>query len=168
MSIGNVIFFSLLSIDMNYTDGETFVRDTVFGTLTVVGLYGLGMGVQFQPAQIPAYLLIVGFDMLEVVFGSVGTYYNVVFATYLFGLGVVSAVIARVLRKQADKTDIPRWRFSVASVLVVVGGFALFFMLFISLWAGLISVLITGTTALVLLGLAGWLTGWLEIRTPVR
>ncbi|GAB3691826.1 hypothetical protein GCM10028857_29680 [Salinarchaeum chitinilyticum] len=155
----------LLSLDMTRVDRDSFVRDAIVGTLTVVGLYGLGMSVQIPPVQIPAYLLIVGFDLLEVAFGSVGTYYDVVFAAYLLGVGVVGAATAHVIRNQADATGIPKWRFAVASVFVVVGGAALFFAVFISPEAGRISVLITGTTAVVLLGLAGWLTGLLDAPT---
>jgi FtsH-binding integral membrane protein len=142
---------------MKDIDKGSFARDAIVGTLTAIVLFGLGIGIL-------SYLFIVGFDMLEMAFGPV-EHYNVVFAMYLIGIGVVSAAIAHILRKHADTTDIPKWRFGVASVFVILGGFALFFTVFISLGAGLMSVLITGTTALVLLGVAGWLTGLLD--TPI-
>lgn len=50
----------------------TFIRDTIVATVVMVCLYGLALNVQFQWLQIPGYLLIVGFDVLEVTFGSAG------------------------------------------------------------------------------------------------
>lgn len=145
---------------MYYTFRRSFVRDAIVAALTIVGVYGLGQGVQFQPVQIPGYLLVVGFDVLEAAFGSAGRNYDVLFVAYLLGVGVVGAAIAYVLRKQVGETDVPGWRFGAAGALVVVGALSLSFALNVLLGSGWVTpVLVTGATALVLLGVAGWLVG---------
>ena len=146
---------------MRYTFRRSFVRDAIVAALTIVGVYGLGQGVQFQPVQIPGYLLIVGFDVLEAVFGSAGRSYDVLFAAYLLGFGVVGAAVAYVLRRRAGETDVPGWRFGAAGALVVVGALSLFFALNVLGSGGVTPALVTGATALVLLGVAGWLAGLL-------
>lgn len=127
--------------------------------LAVIVLYGLSTGVQYQPLQIPGYLLIVGFDMLEVTFGSAGTYFDVLFAAYLLGLGLVGAVLVHALRTRTHES-VPSWRLGVAGALIVVGVLALLFALAVLYGSTqLTPVLITGTTGLILLALAGWLAG---------
>ena len=147
---------------MSYPFERSFVRDAIVATLTIVGVYGLGQGVQFQPVQIPAYLLIVGFDVLEAVFGSAGRSYDVLFAAYLLGFGVVGAAVAYALRRRVGETDVPDWRFGAAGALVVVGALSLAFALNVLLGGGGVTpVLVTGATAVVLLAVAGWLVGLL-------
>lgn len=137
-----------------------FVRDAVVSTLVLVGLYGLAKGVQFQPVQIPGYLLIVGFDVLEGLFGAAGSNYYLLFALYLLGLGVSGAALSTVLRTQSRQADLSIWRVGMAGALAVVGLISL-------LYGGVILAgttqltpgLITGVVGIVLLVLAGWLGG---------
>lgn len=83
-----------------------FVRDAVVATAVVVGFYALARSSGFQPFQIPRYLLVVGFDLLEATFGSTGGDYAVLFAAYLFGLGLIGAAVAHTFRRRgARKTD---------------------------------------------------------------
>lgn len=147
---------------MVYRHRFTVVRDVVVATAVLVGLYGLGQGVQFQPVQIPAYLLIVGFDVLETIFGS-AEHYDLLFALYLLGLGILGGVIGHLLHGRARKKGVPSWRFGAAGAFAVVGAFSLLFALAALLGtAQLIPVLITGVTGFVLLALAAWLGGYLR------
>ncbi|WP_152421567.1 hypothetical protein [Halogeometricum pallidum] len=131
-----------------------FVRDWVAGTAAIGALYLL-MRVPFHPTQIPGYLLVVGFDVLEATLGSTGTRYPLWFAAYLSGLGAAGAVVSRVLRTLAVRTDVSGWRVGVAGGCVVVGAGALAFALFVSARVGVVSVLLTGGTALALFAVAG-------------
>lgn len=150
---------------MNRAQQVTFARDAVVATATLVGLYLLGYGIQFQPLQIPTYLLIVGFDLIEVTFGSAGANYDLLFAAYIVGLGVVGAAVAHVLRLWARKTDLPQWRLGAAGALAIVGTISLLFglrVLFVSTQRT--PVLVTGAAGIVLLALAGWLSGLYSIE----
>ena len=138
--------------------GWTFVRNTAVATGVVIGLYGLAVGVPFQPLQIPGYLLIVGFDLLEVVFGSAGNNYDILFAVYLLGLGIVGASVTHVLSGLAQ--DFPRWRSGVAGAFSVVGILSLVFALNVFLGTSqIVPVLTTAAAGLVMLAFAGWLVG---------
>lgn len=144
---------------------RNFVRDTVIGTGVLVGLYGLAAGVPFQPLQIPGYLLIVGFDLLEVVFGSAGNNYDLLFAVYLLGLGLVGAIVAHVLSGLAE--DTPRWRVGVAGAVSVVGALSLLFALSVLLGTSQITpVLVTAAAGLVMFAVAGWLVGLVGSNHP--
>jgi mannose/fructose/N-acetylgalactosamine-specific phosphotransferase system component IID len=156
---------------VNYNYKVTFVRDALIATVAVVGLYLLGEGVQFQPLQIPWYLLVVGFDVLEAVFGSAGQNYDVLFAAYLVGLGVVGGLVASLVRGQMGerirRPDSARaaLRLGVAGALAVVGVISLLFASVVLLGTSqLAPVLITGVTGLVMLGVAGWLAGVFDSR----
>ena len=133
---------------------RAFVRDTVIATGVIIGLYGLAVSVQFQPLQIPGYLLIVGFDLLEVIFGSAGNNYDLLFAVYLLGVGLVGAAVAHVLSGLAQ--DIPRWRVGVAGAFSVLGILSLLFALNVLLGVSqLTPALITAAAGLVMLAFAG-------------
>lgn len=138
---------------------RAFARDAVVATLVLAVLYGL-LGVPVGPLQIPGYLLVVGFDALEVAFGSAGGAYEVLFAAYLVGLGLLGAGIAGVLRARDGDSA---WRVATAGALAVVGTISLLFGLAVLVgtdqWA---PVAITGAAGLVLLALAGWLAGWVR------
>lgn len=150
---------------MNYNYRVTFVRDALIATVAVVGLYGLGRGVQFQPFQIPWYLLVVGFDVLEVVFGAAGRNYDLLFAAYLVGLGVISGGVAAVVRRWTKDSSRSALRLGVAGALTVVGAISLSLAVAILLRTSqLAPVLITGATGLVMLGVAGWLAGVFDSR----
>lgn len=139
---------------------RTFVRDAAVATLVLVGLYGLARGVQFQPLQIPGYLLIVGFDALERAFGAAGPGYHLLFAVYILTLGVIGAALSIGLREQSRRTGLSWWRLGVAGALAVVGCLSLLFG--VAVLAGtsqLAPAAITGITGLGLLTLAAWLAG---------
>lgn len=142
---------------MNRRRSVSFTRDVVVATAVVVGLYGLAF-VEFQPVQIPGYLLIVGFDTLEAAFGSAGSNFDVLFYAYLVGLGLVGGVLGHLLRTWTD--DVPGWRLGVAGALVVAGLLALSFALMVLVGSSqLTPVLIAGVTGLVSFAMAGWLAG---------
>ncbi|KAB1191910.1 hypothetical protein GJR96_00035 [Haloferax sp. MBLA0076] len=150
---------------MNRTQQGTFARDAVVATAVLAGLYLLGYGVQFQPLQIPTYLLIVGFDLVEAAFGSAGANYDLLFAAYIVGLGLVGATVAHVLRLWARETDLSQWRLGAAGAVAIVGTLSLLFGLRILLVGGqLTPVLVTGTAGLILLGVSGWLSGLLRVE----
>jgi hypothetical protein len=154
---------------MNRHRSVSFARDVVVATAVVVGLYGLAF-VEFQPVQIPGYLLIVGFDTLEATFGSAGSNYDVLFYVYLVGLGVVGGVIGQLLRTLTDD-EVPGWRLGVAGALAVTGLLALSFALLVLVGSSqLTPVLIAGMTGLLSFVAAGWFAGALgrkEISTSV-
>lgn len=139
---------------------RAFARDAAIATLVLVVLYGL-MDVPFAPVQIPGYLLVVGFDALEVAFGSAGGAYEALFAAYLVGLGLVGAGIAAALRARDGG---PAWRLATAGAVAVVGTLSLLFGLAVLVGTGQWApVAITGVAGLVLLALAGWLADLVEI-----
>lgn len=145
---------------MVHSSRNLFVRDIIVATAAIVALYGLGQGVQFQPVQIPGYLLIVAFDLLEVTFGSAGSNYDALFATYILALGVAAGGVGYALRRRAGSTDLPNWRFGASGALALVGVLSLLFALNVFLGAGFVTpVLVTGATGVVLLALAAWTVG---------
>lgn len=142
----------------------TFLRDVVIATLVLAGLYGLAWGVQFQPVQIPGYLLITGFDAVEELVGAAGSNYAILFSLYILGLGVIGGSVSALLRKRSRETDLPGLRLGMAGALAVVGVLSLLFGLVVLLGTSqLTPVFVTGAVGVVLLGLAGWLAGLVEI-----
>lgn len=137
---------------------SVFLRDALVATGALVALYVVGRGVGVQALQIPAYLLIVGFDLMEVVFGSAGRLYYVLFGAYLVALGLCGAAIAAAVRRVADGTSLPAWRIGLAGALAVVAvlslAFAAAMFLTSSQWE---PVETTGVAGVVLLVLAGLL-----------
>ena len=67
---------------------QSFIRDAIIAIGVLGSLYGLSY-IPFQPLQIPGYLLILGFDLLEGSVGSTGANYDLVFAAYLVGLSLL-------------------------------------------------------------------------------
>ncbi|ELZ72380.1 hypothetical protein C5B91_03605 [Haloferax sp. Atlit-10N] len=152
---------------MNRTSGVSFARDAAVATAVLAGLYGLGYGIQFQPFQLPTYLLIVGFDALEVAFGSAGAGYDLRFAAYLVGLGVVAAGVSRVVRGKSKTAGLAWWRVGVASALAVVGVISLLFALLVLVnGVQFTPVLVTGGAGIALLALAAWVGDL--VRVDVR
>lgn len=148
---------------------RTFVRDTAVSALVLVGLYGLVHGVQFPPLQLPGYLLIVVFDVLEGIFGPAGSEYHQFFAVYLLGLGMIGAAISTILREHARETDLSSWRVGTAGALAVIGVLSMLFGVVVSIGSSqLLPVLITGIAGLGLLLVAGLLAGLVGIRTTPR
>lgn len=145
----------------------SYLGDAAVATLVVVGLYGLSAGVQFQPAQVPGYLLIVFFDVLEAALGPVETNFELVFAAYLLGLGLVGGAIAQGVRRLAPDAD--GWRVGAAGALVIVGAMALAIAAIVLVNTDQIApVLITGATGLAAFGLAGYLLDVVGLRAGPR
>ncbi|ELZ84297.1 hypothetical protein C455_01302 [Haloferax larsenii JCM 13917] len=154
---------------MNHSRSVTVARDTIVATAVLAGLYGLAFGVQIPPFQIPGYLLIVGFDLLEVVFGPVQRHFDLVFGAYLVGLGVVGAAVAQLLRFGSRRTDVPQWRLAVASALALVGVLSFLFAASVLITTTQTTpVLITGAVGLTLIALAGWVSGLLRVELGPR
>lgn len=106
---------------------SVFVRDAVASTVGIAGLYGLFEMVPVRPLVIPGYLLIVGFDLLEAVVGSAGSFYQLFFALYILGLGLIGGLAAHGIRRAADATDLPPWRLGLAAGFAVVAVIAFLF-----------------------------------------
>lgn len=81
-----------------------------FGLLVVLYLVRV---VRFQPTQIPAYLLIVAYDLVEVAAPVLVPYHDVGFPLFLYLLAVLGASATRWLRAGDDAT---------AAALRVAGG----------------------------------------------
>lgn len=107
--------------------GSRFVRDTVVAT-ALLGLFlAIAPHSGIRALQIPGYLLIVGFDILEGIFGAVHSFFDVVFGLYIVGLGLLSASLAHGFRSLASKMELPAWRVGMAAGLTVVAGIAFLF-----------------------------------------
>lgn len=156
---------------MVHSSRVLFVRDALGATAILAALYALAFGVQFSPIQIPGYLVVVGFDLLEVVFGPAGAGYPVLFAAYLLGLGLVSAAVSYALRRRGSALPSSSLRPLVAGALALVGALSLLVAVGVLLGSAQREpVLITATTGAVLLVLAGWLAGLfdVELTRPAR
>ncbi|MFC7128669.1 hypothetical protein [Haloferax chudinovii] len=152
---------------MNRTSGVSVARDAAVATAVLAGLYGLGYGVQFQPLQLPTYLLIVGFDAIEAAVGPAGAGSDVLFAAYLVGLGVVAAGVARVVRESSEATDLAWWRLGAASAVALVGVISLLFALFVLVnGVQFTPVLVAGGAGVALLALSAWVGD--VVRVDVR
>lgn len=149
---------------MNYPHRGSRIRDAIFAIVAVVGLFALFGGVESPYFGTPGYFLITWFDKLEIIFGSAGAYFEVLFALYLLGIGVIGAIVAIVLRARLDKPNIPSWRFGVAGAFIVVGAMAILFGLGSLGPRSAVPALIAGVTALVLLGIAAWLIELLDAK----
>jgi hypothetical protein len=118
--------------------------------------------VRFQPLQIPAYLLIVAYDFVEVAVPILTPYYPVAFPVFLYLLAVFGGAAARGLRAD-DETD-GTWRRATGGVCLIVGSISLLFGAFVG--GPLIApadnptpLAITGATGIILLALSWWLLG---------
>lgn len=126
----------------------------------IVALY-LVRYVRFQPLQIPAYLLIVAYDFVEVALPVITPYYPVGFPLFLYLLAVVGAAVTRWGRTDGADAD---WRPAAGGVSLVVA--ALSFLFAAVVGGPLVSatdnptpLAITGATGLVLLVGGWWLLG---------
>lgn len=104
-----------------------FLRDAGATTIFFALLYLLAPVVDVQALQIPGYLLIVGFDVLEAVFGPVQSGYEFVFGLYLVALGLSAASLAHGFRAVSASTSLPAWRVGIAAALAIIAGIALLY-----------------------------------------
>lgn len=133
---------------------------------TVIAALYLIRFVRFQPLQIPAYLLIVAFDFVEVGLPVLTPYYPIAFPLFLYLLAIIGGALARWLRADAQEDGtVPR---SVGGVCLLVGMISLAFGAMVG--GPLIAptdnptpLAITGATGVVLLVVGGWL-----LRRPMR
>jgi hypothetical protein len=138
-----------------------FGRDVVIAYALIVALYLLKF-ISFQPGQIPPYLLIVAYDLVEVVLPFLTPYYPLGFPLFLYVLALGGAYITRALRVTDD--DRSAWLQTLGGVCLVIGILSLGFGAFVG--GPLVSstdnptpLATTGVTGVILLGVAWWLLG---------
>lgn len=143
-------------------------RDVAIAFAAIIVLYYVRF-VRIQPLQIPAYLLIVSYDLVEVALPFLSPFHPVGFPLFLYLLAVVAAGAARRLRT-ADG-DGSGWERVVGGVSLVVGVLSLSFGGFVG--GPIVSptdnptpLAITGTTGVVLVVLGWWLLGRPTGRSP--
>lgn len=136
-------------------------RDVAIAYAILVALYLLKF-IPFQPVQIPPYLLIVAYDLVEVALPLLTPYYLVAFPLFLYVLAVSGAGISQALRGSDDKQSI--WLQTLGGVCLIIGLFSLGFGTFVG--GPLVSttdnptpLAITGATGVILLVTALWLLG---------
>jgi hypothetical protein len=125
--------------------------------------------VPFQPVQIPPYLLIVTYDLVEVALPFLTPYYPIAFPLFLYVLAVSGAGITRKLR--ATDSDQSAWLQTLGGVCFIIGIISLGFGAFVG--GPLVSptdnptpLAITGTTGIIFLVVAWWLLGRSTIKSP--
>lgn len=141
-------------------------RDVAIAYAVIIALY-LVRGVRFQPLQIPAYLLIVAYDVVEVVLPFLTPYYPVGFPFFLYLLAIVGAGAARWLQsRDENRSTVIR---TVGGVCLVIGTISLLFGA--SVGGPLVAptdnptpVVITAATGSILLVTGWWLLGRPSIR----
>jgi len=99
-------------------------RDVLIAYAVIVALY-LARVVGVRPLQIPAYLLIVAYDVLEVALPFLTPYHRVGFPLFLYLLAIVGAGTARRLR--AGDSESAGWLQPAGGVCLVVGLLSLAF-----------------------------------------
>lgn len=133
------------------------VRDFLLALGTVVVLYTIGFS-SVWPLQLPGYLLVSGFDRLEVAFGAalgLGVAYDVAFALYLLVLAALGAVVAAVIRVSLGGDSVTD---GVAGLSVLLGVLTLLVAAMTVLdGVSVVPTVIVAVTGLVLVGL-GWAT----------
>ncbi len=136
-----------------------FGRDVAIAYAILVALYLL-KSVPFQPAQIPPYLLIVTYDLVEVAIPFLTPYYPIAFPLFLYVLAVSGAGITR--RRRVPDSDQSAWLQTLGGVCLLVGILSLGFGAFVG--GPLVAstdnptpLAITGATGVVFLAVAWWL-----------
>lgn len=145
-------------------------RNVAVAFAVIVVLYLIRF-IRFQPLQIPAYLLIVAYDLVEVALPVLNPYHPIGFPIFLYLLAIVGAGAARWL--QSDSKEEPVWVRTIGGVSLVVGVLSLLFGVFVG---GPIAsptdnptpLAITGATGIILLVLAWWLLGRPSPRTSLN
>lgn len=144
--------------------------DVAVAYAILVALYLLKF-VMFQPFQIPAYLLIVAYDVVEVALPVLSPYYPVVFPLFLYLLAVIGAGVTRVVRSETDEES--SWLAVAGGIFLVVGLISLLFGAVVG--GPLISptdnptpLAITSATGILFLVASLWLLGHPAPRTLVN
>ena len=145
-------------------------RDVAVAYAVIVALYVVRF-VDVRPFQIPAYLLIVAYDVVEVLFPILTPYYPVGFPLFLYLLAIVGAGLARSLRSGDDgaSTGIR----AAGGVCLVVGSLSLLFGSYIG--GPLVSptdnptpLVITGVTGIVFLAGGWWILNSVGVGSDSR
>lgn len=143
-------------------------REVAVAYAVIVVLY-LAQFIRFQPLQIPAYLLIVAYDIVEVLLPILTPYYPVGFPLFLYLLAIIGAGAAR--RWRSGDREASSWTQIAGGVCLVVGVLSLLFGAFVG--GPLISptdnptpLAITGATGIIFLVSAWWLLGHLSAQAP--
>lgn len=134
-------------------------REVVVAFAIIVVLYLIRF-VRFQPFQIPAYLLIVTYDLVEVALPVLTPYYPVVFPLFLYCIAIIGGAVARWFRPDThEQWAIPR---AAGGVSIVIGIISLLFGAYIG--GPLVApadnptpLAILSTTGVVLLVIGWWL-----------
>ncbi|MFB6361016.1 MAG: hypothetical protein ABEH59_06800 [Halobacteriales archaeon] len=118
--------------------------------------------VRFQPLQLPAYLLIVGYDFVELALPILDPYHRLAFPVFLYMLAILGAGAARGLH--ARNKDGSPWMRTLGGVSLVIGVLSLLFGVVVG--GPLVSstdnptpLAITGTAGVILLLVAWWSLG---------
>ena len=145
-------------------------RDVAVAYAVVVALYLMKV-VGFQPFQIPAYLMIVAYDVVEVALPVLTPYYLVGFPLFLYLLAIVATGAVRWLRSSDGER--PAWTQIAGGVCLVVGSLSLLFGAFVG--GPLVSptdnptpLAITGATGIVFIVGAWWLLGSRSAQSPAH
>ena len=145
-------------------------RNVAIAYAFIVALY-LVKFVGFQPLQIPAYLMIVAYDFVEMMFPVLTPYYPVGFSLFLYLLAIVAAGAVRWLR--AGDGERLAWTQVAGGVCLVVGSLSLLFGAFVG--GPLISptdnptpLAITGAMGIAFLVGAWWLLDPRSARLPAH
>ena len=136
-------------------------RDVGVAFAVLVALYVV-RSIRVQPLQIPAYLLIVAYDVVEMALPVLTPFHAVGFPIFLYALAVVAAGATR--RFRPGDGDGAGWPPSVGGVSLVVGVISLSFGAMVggpvvSSTDNPTPLAITGTTGIVLLVVGWWLLG---------
>ncbi|MFC7231806.1 hypothetical protein ACFQMM_11055 [Saliphagus sp. GCM10025308] len=137
-----------------------------FATVVFGGLYALALSTSFQPLQIPGYLVLVGFGVLEeiVAVEFADTTPSILFAAYVLVLGLAGAAVASLARGRVPDSGLAWVRPGVAGTLGVVGALSTLLAVSILLTTSQREpVVVTALAGLLLLGLAGLIAGVFEV-----
>lgn len=151
---------------MDRSSAVAFARDSAVVTLLAGGLIAAGIRVDVTAVQLPAYLLIVGFDLLQAAVGAWVGFEAFQFGAYLAGLGLFAAAVGHLGRTRLPESGVAGWRFAVAGFVGLLGGVSL--VIAASVLVGSSQrepVAIAGTVGILALVLAAWLSGHLDLRT---
>lgn len=140
-------------------------RDVAIAYALLVALYLLKF-IRFQPVQIPPYLLIVAYDLIEVALPFLTPYHTIGFPLFLYVLAVIGAAITR--RLQTVDSERSAWLRTFGGICLIIGTLSLAFGAIVG--GPVVSptdnptpLAITGAAGIILL-LAGW---WLLGRPSI-
>jgi len=122
--------------------------------------------VRFQPLQIPAYLLIVAYDLVEGVLPVLAPYYPIAFPVFLYPLAIVAAGVARWLRSDTSGNGV-LFR-AVGGVCLLIGTISLLFGAYVG---GPLIAPVDNPTPLAITTMTGaglLLTGWWLLGRPAQ